>query len=558
MRKFIIVFSVCLVFSPLVVHSAEPGWQTTVVDDSGDVGKWTSIAVDAEELPHISYFDQTNNNLKYAHYSGDSWRIEPVDTVGVVGKYSSIGLDSSDRPHIAYYDGTYDDLMYAYNDGTAWDITVVADAGDMGSYCSLAIDSYDRPHIAYHAAGTANNLKYAYYYGFAWYTIVVDSPGNVGRWTSVALDDFDNPHISYQDFSNVNNCNLKYAYFDGDTWDVDVVDAAGNVGYHTSIAIDSYNRPHISYRDDTNMDLKYAWYDGENWHINVVDSAGDVGKFTSIALDIADNPRISYYGAPDLEYAFWNGVTWEFKSFDTGDVGKFTSIDLGEHGFPHMSYRDEINDSLKYTWFGYPLSIDLVSFTASAEVGGVVLDWSVEVTEGETITGFNLYRRELCASQPNTLDGDGLSTGLGWCKVNDSLIVGANPYSYTDGEVEWGVSYEYRLEVVVGGGCEALGTASVTTGMPTSFVITSIYPNPAVDEVNISLYLPESGVIRLELYDLSGRKVMERAVGELGEGEQVTVVDTSGLQSGVYTVRVVFAGGDLGSVTDVSKLVVVR
>ncbi|GAH87745.1 unnamed protein product, partial [marine sediment metagenome] len=87
---------------------------------------------------------------------------------------------------------------------------------------------------------------------------------------------------------------------------------------------------------------------------------------------------------------------------------------------------------------------------------------------------------------------------------------------------------------------------------------TSIYPNPAVDEVNISLYLPESGVIRLELYDLSGRKVMERAEGELGEGEQVTVVDTSGLQSGVYTVRVVFAGGGLGSSTDVSKLVVVR
>jgi len=289
-----------------------------------------------------------------------------------------------------------------------------------------------------------------------------------------------------------------------------------------------------------------------------VDSAGDVGKFDSIALDSSDRPHISYYAEGDLKYAYFDGVTWHISMIDTGGVGRYSSIALDSHDYPHISYRDDTNNALKYAWYGVIPVVELLSFSARAEGEGVVLDWSVEATEGETISGFNLYRREVCASQPDILGGDEHSSELGWRKVNDSLIVGANPYSYSDGDIEWGVSYEYRLEVVVGGGCEVLGTAGVTTGMPTSFVITSIYPNPAVDVVNISLYLPESGAIRLELYDLSGRKVMERGVGELGGGEQTTVVDTSGLESGVYTVRAVFSGGGLGSTTDVSKLVVVR
>lgn len=44
------------------------GWTIDTVDDNGWVGPYTSLALDYAGRPHISYYDQTNTNLKYAVY----------------------------------------------------------------------------------------------------------------------------------------------------------------------------------------------------------------------------------------------------------------------------------------------------------------------------------------------------------------------------------------------------------------------------------------------------------------------------------------------------------
>ena len=186
------------------------------------------------------------------------WNIETVDSDGDVGVFGSIALDSGDSPHISYFDLTNVDLKYARWTGATWSIETVDSNGYVGWYTSLALDSGDHPHISYHDyanATTKNDLKYARWTGSEWSIETVDSNGDVGWYTSLALDSGDHPHISYYNYTNDD---LKYARWTGSAWIIETVDSDGDVGQFTSIALDSGDSPHISYYDDTKWDLKYA------------------------------------------------------------------------------------------------------------------------------------------------------------------------------------------------------------------------------------------------------------------------------------------------------------
>ncbi len=88
----------------------ETGWHIFTIDTVAGAGQYTSISIDANDEPHISY--STGSQLKYASVNGSEWYTQVVDTT--LTAWTSIDFDSKNRPHIAYYDSRKGDIRFAW------------------------------------------------------------------------------------------------------------------------------------------------------------------------------------------------------------------------------------------------------------------------------------------------------------------------------------------------------------------------------------------------------------------------------------------------------------
>ena len=514
------------------------------------------IKVDSYDLPHIIYYYSPYAGLRYAHYNGTEWVYETIPGSGSFG-YVSMVLDNQDFPHISCHEWYDEDLMYGWYDGSDWIFEMVDDEDDVGLFSSLALDSDGYPHITYrhNIFGVGKNLRYAYKDVYGWHIEVVDDEFQFqGSYCSIALDSQDHPHIAYSKYIPTEYADyLSYAHWDGSQWLIETVEEMGYAAYFTSIAVDSQDHPHIAYPIINHV--HYAHWNGTDWVIEDVDFChGDV----SLCLDSQEYPHITYSGMNKLNYARWNGSEWKIEVVcDEGILGDFkVLLDLDSEDKPHILCDEWTNHETWYIWFGDPLTdITLDHFSAHAEGSAIAINWTVQTTPpmagGEHIAGFNLYRREI----NNNIAAEVSNLGCIWTKVNTGLITGENPYSYTDSGVVAGVAYEYKLEAVLTDDSpETLGTTQATAGIPpTSFAILSVYPNPASEQLTVSLSLPNTEIVELAIYDIAGRLIMQQSLGELPAGEKSVILNTKELASGVYTLSASSPSGE-----DNDRMVIVR
>ena len=280
-------------------------WSFETIDEG--IYNLSSIALDYDERPHVGYTTiRTKQILRYAFKSDSSWTIEVIDDDNS-GDYPSLALDAYDAAHLSYYgnpEGTgLHQLKYATNRADGWVVEVVDTGVGRFYWTSLALDSSGQPHISY-CDGSTEDLMYAFKRKEVWTVQTIDSENSVGYFSSLALDDNDHAHISYNLYYLGD---LKYATNASGAWQWQTIDATINrsEGLYTSLILDDEDHVLISYAQWYSATdeywLRYINNIGGTWNSGTIDYLGlAFGRYSAIGLDRDDRVHIAYYGRRTL------------------------------------------------------------------------------------------------------------------------------------------------------------------------------------------------------------------------------------------------------------------
>ena len=336
------------------------------VDPSDYVGPYASLALDSSGNPHIAYYDIgksefcNDEKVKYARWTGSGWQIQIVEE-GCLGIYTSIALDADNIPHISYFNESSDELQLADWDGNTWNSYTpywLPSFAYSGTPSSLQSDIHGHLHLAF-IGGDAG-------YGTVWYTQkegdtwsslveVDDRPSAMNL--SMTLDAAGNPHLSYNrryydaGLSQFVN-KLTYTRYNGTVWQAreDVADMEYQGWTAVTVGTNGYPR------------LAYRIYEGV---ASVAKSSGGWGT-PALIPGTADSERmyLGWRSASRLGLVFYSGGSIQEVTTDNpytvwtspssivsyGWVGSHIAAVNDAAGNLHVAYTDHAERVLRYAY----------------------------------------------------------------------------------------------------------------------------------------------------------------------------------------------------------------
>jgi len=340
------------------------------VDNAGTVGQYTSLMLDAQGNPIISYYDVSEAKLKVAHcFDKNCAQFNAIltpDAANNVGQYTSMTVDNHGNPVVSYYDQANSALKILHcgnaSCSTGNTLATADSVGTVGLYTAITVNSNGWPVVSYYDAtkGVLKVLRCGNAACTAGNSIVTpDLASSNGVQSSIKLNAMGNPVVAYFDFTHSSLKVLRCGNAQctaGNT--ITTADASSNVGRYPSLLFDNSGNPVVSYLDLTNGKLKILHCGNASCStgnsIASVGSGGIVGYFSSLALNASGNPVVSYY---DLTHGKLNilqcgnstctsGNTLTVPD-SSGSVGQYTSLKLDANGNPVVSYYDASNGDLK-------------------------------------------------------------------------------------------------------------------------------------------------------------------------------------------------------------------
>lgn len=386
-------------------------WQVDLIHREAGKKLGTHISVAFDELndiPYVSYYDETNEDLMLAHPvtsngncgPDNTWKCQRLDTEGDVGKYSSIdifdqGTLGTQKIGIAYIDSTNHDLKVAIREWNGlfhgWKFSNVGyDEGMSTSYSergqtSLKFDSTGRVHVGY---GVSYRSQYLQDSEDLAYVKYVGSGGKCGKgdakgkWECHVLDTLnDQSTIAYSnslELTSNDNPILATAFIQRDLLGLNTVEHGirillidgskrtyfFNSGDYPSLAVDQNDSFHLAFYQDNK--LRYAKYTGAN---------GDCGE-------TGTSPHENHFTCDDIET-----IT---QIAPTDDIGISIAMDNGDQ--PVIAYRSDADPQ------GYPLlkvarparSLGLIQGNCGP-LGGFLSLWQCDTIDDGGLGGGYVY-----------------------------------------------------------------------------------------------------------------------------------------------------------------------
>lgn len=226
--------------------------------------------------------------------------------------------------------------------------------------------------------------------------------------------------------------------------------------------------------------------------------------------------------------ARWTGTMWESYRTNTSltrnNVPTIKQVSIGDLTVLQGEWAVFAGDD------DSPLPVSLIDFTAKATTRGIELVWRT-ASEQDNL-GFILLRngQEIASyhNQPS-LRGNGTT-------------LAESQYKFLDEAVEVGRTYTYRLRSVdLDGTIHDYDLSAIATAIEkiTAYQLFQNYPNPFNPATLIEYQLPEQSMVKLEVFDMLGRKVTTLVDRRQEAGAYRVQFEASSvsLSSGVYFYR---------------------
>jgi hypothetical protein len=186
------------------------------------------------------------------------------------------------------------------------------------------------------------------------------------------------------------------------------------------------------------------------------------------------------------------------------------------------------------------LPVELVAFTARNTAEGVQLAWRTASEQNNA--GFEVQRRSEKASEWQVL---GFVRGAG-------TTAEAQSYTFLDKSASGKVQYRLK-QIDFDGQFEYSNIIEVDAGAPKQFALEQNYPNPFNPSTTIRYQLPVASEVKLEVYDVLGKKIATLVNERQSAGSYQVVWNASGLSSGTYFYRL-----QAGTFVETKKMIMVK